>query len=169
VHGQRAGRAARKAQRLDDVGVRAEGKALAGGKGDDGGVGQRGAGGSGVAGGGIGGLGRRSEGGEEHRVEQRGRGLAARAVGQGDDLVAQPRPPTTEGLDAREDRRLAVAVAAAVAVAGAGGLVRGRVGHAGRTTAVSFKWRWTAAHTANINASWVSWIRCTLSERTTRQ
>ena len=44
---------------------------------------------------------------EEHRVDQRGRRLAAGAVGQRDDLVVQPGPTAAERLDAVEDLGLA--------------------------------------------------------------
>ncbi len=96
VHGQVAHRAAGEAQGLDHVGVGAEGQPLAGGELQHGGV-------------------RLSccccvspaaaagEGRQEHGVEQRGRGLAAGAVGQGHDLVEQAGSPTAKGLDALED------------------------------------------------------------------
>ena len=100
VHGQMAGGATGKSQGLHDIGVGAEGQAFARGEVDHGGVG----------------LGRApallvlvGEGGQEDGVEQGGRRLATRAVGQGHDLVAQTGPPAPERLDAPEDRSLPVA------------------------------------------------------------
>ena len=148
VHGQMAGGAAGESQGLHDIGVGAEGQAFTRGEIDQGGVG----------------LGRApallvlaGEGGQEDGVEQGGRRLATRAVGQGHDLVAQTGPPAPERLDASEDRGLPVA-RRGVAVAH-DRICRG-TGHDGRpdapAVAASGKWRWTDSHRASIRASWTS-------------
>ena len=89
------------------------------------------------------------EGLEEHGVDQRRRRLAPGTVGQRDDLVVEPRPATPERLDALEH----------------GGLADVSGHRAPRST----RRRWTRSQSSNTTALCASWIRCTLSDRTTRQ
>ena len=101
----------------------------------------------------------RAKAGQEHRVEQGGRRLAAGAVGQGDHLVEQAGPAPAEGLDALEDDGLAARRSRP--------MPRRGVGHRCRPFPPGDAAR--IDHSSSISASWASWIRWTLSERTTRQ
>ena len=136
VHGEVPDRPAREEAGPDDERVGAEREPVAAGQVEAGGVGQR----REVV------VGERLE---EHGVDQRGRRLAAGAVGQRDDLVGQAGPPPAEGLDALEHRGLA--------------------GLSAPSDPPRPSRRWTRSHRSNTTALWVSWMRCTLSDRTTRQ
>src|SRR5581483_5150355 len=135
VHRQVADRAAREAPGLDDERVGAERQLLARGEAEASGVAHL-----------VEDL--VGEGGREHGVDEGGRRLAAGTVGQGDDLVLEPRSPAPERLDAFQHLRLAVA----------------DLRHDGAPT-----WTCTARHSSNASTAWLSCVRCTLSERTTRQ
>ena len=148
VHGQVASGAAGESQGLHDIGVGAEGQVVARRELDQGGVG----------------LGRPMallvlgrEGGQEDRLEKGGRRLAACAVGQGHDLIAQAGTSAPERLDAPEDYglpvfRRGVAVAYARFARGAG---HDGTRHDWAAAGVG-RCRWTDSQSANVSASWTS-------------
>ena len=86
---------------------------------------------------------------EEHRIDERGRRLAAGAVGERDDLVGQTRPAPAERLDPVEHGRFAIADCASSVAA-----------PVARQLASC-----TARHRAKPSAACVSWMRWTLSAR----
>ena len=95
MHGEVTDRRGRERQRVHDVRIGAERQSVAGGQGEDGGVGlsqER------VVG----------ERGDEHGFEQGRRGLPAGAVGERHDVVEQARLAAPEGFDALEHLRLTV-------------------------------------------------------------
>ena len=95
---------------------------------------------------------------EEHGIDQRGRGLAAGAVGERHDVVAQPRAAAAELGDAVEHRRLAV-------VGPAAGRRQSPLGYRPRDSQV----RLHPEPERDPSAACVSWMRWTLSSRTTKQ
>jgi hypothetical protein len=127
VHGEVPRRPARKAQRLDHVGVGAESQPLTRGQDEDRCIGLR-----------LGGL--CGERREEDGIEQRGRRLPAGAVGQGDHVVEEARPAAAEGLDPLEHDGLTVR----------GPRFPRRVGHDATSTA---RWRCTLDHSSSSKAS----------------
>jgi hypothetical protein len=82
-----------------------------------------------------------------------------------DHLILEARPATAKCLDALENGRLPLTrelmVAAAAACGGSGAGLLEVLGHG--TSFVSRR-PWISAQRARATASWVSWIRWTLSE-----
>ena len=95
---------------------------------------------------------------EEHGVEQGGRRLAARAVGERDDVVEQARLAAAERFDALEHRCLAAAH-------GRRSLDR----RSGTCALLRRASRCTIDHSSRTSAACASWMRWTLSDGTTRQ